>query len=107
MIKENVLKEFPSWSAEKQIAEYQAYKSMGDYSPFSEIDYQLMEMVMNNPNAEIECENGVCSIIESEITEEKLEEDIVEALDALDALEHALLQLKYFKNNKKVNENLL
>ena len=38
MIKENVLKEFPSWSAEKQIAEYQAYKSMGDYSPFSEID---------------------------------------------------------------------
>ena len=103
MIKEIVLKEFPSWSSEKQIAEYQAYKSMGDYSPFSEIDYQLMEMVMNNPNAEIECENGVCSIIESEITEEKLEEDIAEALDAL---EHAVLQLKYFKTNKKVNENL-
>jgi len=65
MIKEIVLKDFPNWDSEKQLKEYQGYKTMGDYSPFSEADYQLMEMVMQNPNAEVsvDCDDGVCEII--------------------------------------------
>ena len=64
MIRELVLKDFPTWSTEKQISEYQAYKAMGDFSPFTESDYKIMEMVIENPNLEIdvECENGICSI---------------------------------------------
>lgn len=80
MIREVVLRDFPNWDSEKQLSEYQAYKAMGDYSPFNEADYQLMEMVMNNPNAEIavECEDGVCSIIS---TEEKLDEAALGKVD--------------------------
>lgn len=65
MIRETVLRDFSNWDAEKQLSEYQSYKKLGDYSPFGDDDYALMEMVMNNPNAEIsvECENGVCDII--------------------------------------------
>ena len=63
MIKEIVLKDFPNWDPEKQLSEYQGYKAMGDYSPFSEEDYKLMETVMNNHNAEVQCEDGVCKII--------------------------------------------
>lgn len=64
MIKEVVLRDFPNWTPEKQLSEFQAYKKLGGFSPFSEADYALMEMVMNNPNAEIsvQCEDGVCKI---------------------------------------------
>jgi hypothetical protein len=106
MIKEVVLRDFPNWDSEKQLSEYQAYKAMGDYSPFNEADYQLMEMVMNNPNAEVsvECEGGVCEIVSDErlevneelSEEEKLEENIV---DAMDKLEEAVFKLREFKDN--------
>ena len=65
MIKEKVLKEFASWDHEVQLREFQGYKSLGTFSPFDETDYTLMEMVMKNPNAEIECENGICNVINS------------------------------------------
>ena len=76
MIKEVVLRDFPSWDSEKQLKEYQAYKALGDYSPFSEEDYKLMEVIMNNHNAEIEveCENGICKLIETK--DELATEDI-------------------------------
>lgn len=72
MLKEVVLRDFPNWDSEKQLSEYQAYKALGDFSPFNDVDYQLMEMVMNNPNAEIavECEGGVCEIVSSERLDE-------------------------------------
>lgn len=71
MIKEIVLRDFPNWTPEKQLSEYQGYKAMGEYSPFSDADYTLMEMVMNNPNAEIEvvCEDGVCQLVKDLISE--------------------------------------
>ena len=62
MIREVVLKDFPNWTSEKQLSEYQAYKRLGSYSPFSDADYSLMEMVMNNPNAEVLCKDGICNI---------------------------------------------
>lgn len=62
MIREVVLKDFPNWTPEKQLSEYQAYKRLGSYSPFSDADYSLMEMVMNNPNAEVLCKDGICNI---------------------------------------------
>jgi hypothetical protein len=87
MIREKVLKEFATWDAEKQLNEYQAYKALGDFSPFTESDYLLMETVMNNPNAEINCKDGVCSIVkeEQEIKEE-LNTDRAKLLDSLKAL---------------------
>lgn len=65
MLKEVVLRDFPNWDYERQLSEYQAYKKMGTYSPFTEADYKLMETVMNNQNAEIaiECNDGVCEIV--------------------------------------------
>lgn len=77
MIKEVVLRDFPNWTPEKQLSEFQAYKKLGGFSPFSEADYALMEMVMNNPNAEIsvQCEDGVCGIVKDELDECLLEID--------------------------------
>ena len=66
MIREVVLRDFPSWDSEKQLSEFQAYKALGTYSPFNDADYALMEMVMNNPNAEVTCNDGACEIIATE-----------------------------------------
>lgn len=65
MIREVILRDFSNWSAEKQLAEFQAYKKLGSFSPFTDADYALMEMVINNPNAEVsvQCEDGVCGIV--------------------------------------------
>lgn len=67
MIREQVLKDFPTWTPEKQLSEYQGYKNLQGFSPFSDVDYELMEMIMKNPNVEasIECKDGVCTFLES------------------------------------------
>ena len=98
MIKESVLRDFPNWDSEKQLSEYQAYKAMGDYSPFNEADYQLMEMVMNNPNAEVsvECEDGVCSIVSSE-------EDLSVLLEASDSITVSSVFNNLLSNQKVKN----
>jgi hypothetical protein len=74
MIRESVLKDFPNWDNEKQLAEYQGYKRLVGYSPFSDVDYSLMEMVMNNNNAEVsvECDNGICEIVDDNLFEDVL-----------------------------------
>jgi len=84
MLREQILKDFPSWSPEKQLAEFQGYKSLGSFSPFTEDDYLVMEAVMNNQNVAIECENGVCSIkdIENEV-EEFVEINYKELLESI------------------------
>lgn len=65
MIREKVLKEFSSWDIEKQKTELTAYKNLNDYSPFTEEDYVLMEMAMNDPDRElsIKCKDGICELI--------------------------------------------
>jgi len=83
MIREKVLREFSDWNYEQQLAEFNAYKRLGDYSPFSVTDYSLMESIMKNPNAEIECENGICEIKSqldesSKITQEEADELIAQ-----------------------------
>lgn len=103
MIKEIILKDFPTWDAEKQLSEYQGYKALGDYSPFNESDYQLMEMVMNNPNAEVECKDGVCELVTS-VTQQMDNVNTMEALElnvaeCLDKLEEAVITLNEYKNN--------
>ena len=70
MITEKVLQDFSNWDSEKQLSEYQKYKQMGDYSPFSESEYAIMEMVMNNDTISVECYNGVCKIISNTIINE-------------------------------------
>lgn len=89
MIRESVLKDFSNWDSEKQLSEYQAYKKLGDYSPFSEIDYRLMEMIMNNPNVEIECENGICEIIRDE-NDERLDESLKPTPDSIEKFKMVL-----------------
>jgi len=118
MIKEVVLRDFPTWDAEKQLKEYQAYKALGDYSPFDENDYTLMEMIMNNPNASlsVECDEGVCNIIkeddnsldetiENEITND---EEIVEGVvtqDYVDTLSKKLKKIGKRYPKKVVDED--
>lgn len=64
MIREKVLKEFSSWSVDKQLSEYQSYKSIGGY--FTDADFTLMEMIINNPNiaVSVECVDGICDLHE-------------------------------------------
>lgn len=102
MIRESILRDFPNWSSEKQLSEYQGYKSMGSYSPFSDSDYALMEIVINNPNVDInvECEAGICSIIdESDNILLNLEDKVVECMDNL---EQAVFNLKKYEDSNKV-----
>ena len=102
MIRESILRDFPNWSSEKQLSEYQGYKSMGSYSPFSDSDYALMEIVINNPNVDInvECEAGICSIIdESDSILLNLEDKVVECMDNL---EQAVFNLKKYEDSNKV-----
>ncbi len=64
MIKENVLKDFSTWDLERQLSELQSYKNMGEFSPLNEMDYELMQTIIENRNKEIliECEDGVCEV---------------------------------------------
>lgn len=122
MIREVVLRDFQNWDAEKQLSEFQAYKAIGDYSPFSEADYKLMEMVMTNPNAEVECENGICEINLAETKEEsEVECDNGECtlVEEDDSIQYDDTQFKenlrlvefvdtfYAINNHKLDENLI
>jgi hypothetical protein len=61
-LREKILTEFQNWDSEKQLHEFQAYKCLDGYSPLSEVDYSLMEQIMNNNNASIDCEGGNCKI---------------------------------------------
>ncbi len=61
-LREKILTEFQSWNSEKQLQEFQAYKQLDGYSPLSDMDYNLMEQIMNNTNASIDCEDGKCAI---------------------------------------------
>ena len=88
MIREKILKDFPSWSFEKQLTEYQAYKKFKEYAPFSDMDYILMETVMNNHNASIECKDGVCSITTTSIEEIPLAESNITTSDLEKAIEN-------------------
>ncbi len=110
MIKETVLKNFPTWTPEKQLSEYQGYKTLGEYSPFNESDYALMEMIMNNPNIEatIACDNGVCSLINETIdalttnTLTILENEVV---NCMNNLEIAVNNLRTYEQSHKLSEN--
>ncbi len=115
MIREVVLRDFPNWSSEKQLAEFQAYKKLGSFSPFTEADYELMEMVINNPNAEVsvECADGVCSIISSEIDIDLVEEFEIPLTESVDGFKQLIIDLlkepgvtKYYKS-KDDKEHLL
>lgn len=61
-LREKILTEFQNWDSEKQLQEYQAYKGIDGYSPLTDTDYTLMEQVMNNSNASIDCEDGNCNL---------------------------------------------
>jgi len=61
-LREKILTEFQSWDSERQLQEYQAYKQLNGFSPLNDIDYSLMEQIMNNINASIDCEDGNCEI---------------------------------------------
>lgn len=65
VIREKILKEFSSWDLEKQKSELEKYKALDGYSPLNDKDYELMEMVIDDPNKEssIECDNGVCNFV--------------------------------------------
>lgn len=106
MIKEIVLKNFPTWTPEKQLSEYTGYKAMGDYSPFNESEYKLMEMIMDNPNIEatIACEGGVCSLI-NENNSDKLTTLENQVVECMDNLEKAVWNLKKYEEENKLSKN--
>ena len=115
MIREVVLRDFPNWPAEKQLAEFQAYKKLGSFSPFTEADYELMEMVINNPNAEVsvQCENGVCNIVENENDLDLVLEFEIPITESVDGFKQVIIDLlkepgvvKYYKS-KDDKEHLL
>lgn len=72
-LREKILTEFQSWDSEKQLHEFQSYKQLDGYSPFNTTDYSLMEQIMNNANASIDCEDGNCEISYEKPKEEKIE----------------------------------
>jgi len=61
-LREKILTEFQNWNSEKQLHEFQSYKQLEGYSPLSDTDYSLMEQIMNNNNASIDCEDGNCQL---------------------------------------------
>ncbi len=63
MVRETILTDFQNWSKETQLSEYQAYIALGDFSPLLESDYIILKSVIDNHNAEILCENGVCKLV--------------------------------------------
>lgn len=68
VIRERVLKEFSSWDLDRQKSELEKYKLMDDFSPLTENDYELMDMIMDDPdkNKSIDCNGGVCEIVSEE-----------------------------------------
>ena len=79
-LREKILTEFQDWNSEKQLHEFQAYKQLEGYSPLSDSDYSLMEQIMNNNNASIECEDGNCQLTFTEAEELILDEAGIETI---------------------------
>ena len=82
-LREKILTEFQTWDSEKQLQEFQAYKQLEGYSPLSEMDYNLMEQVMNNNNASIDCVDGNCELIQTPLKEEKTIWDVKNGIGAV------------------------
>jgi len=107
MLREQILKEFPKWSSEKQLAEFQGYKSLGSFSPFTEDDYLIMEAVMNNQNVSVDCENGVCTIKDVENEEDFVEINYKELLETiLKEIENSTDTILIENIEKIINERL-
>ncbi len=99
-LREKILTEFQDWNSDKQLQEFQAYKQLEGHSPLSDTDYNLMEQIINNSNASIDCEDGKCEIsyenpdpaapIVKPIEEpSELEETIIPTEDSMEAMDEA------------------
>lgn len=99
LLKHKILKEFSTWNLERQLKEYQGYKSLGNISPinFSDDEFYLMETIIDNQNIEIsvECTNGFCELV-GEVDKIKIQSkynefELLETEQQLEVLEEVKL----------------